>query len=294
MTHPEPFAGLPPEPVPSTRPEPVPSTRPEPVEGQASVLGPEPVEGHPPDPSATPPVDPHPRRALLWPVLGVIAMITYNTWVLWIPVNGHPHILDGYLSELSASDQRNDLFFRGGDLITALIVGALGIRAVLVWRHRARSAWWLVSAWALIAFAVATFFDAFFAMDCSPTLSEACRIAEETGQLSSIHYAHTYTSVIAQTGVVTSILAAYIALRRSDPLAIHRRWWLLAGCVVEVGALAIMLVMIGADLPWLGIPQAVIVLVASIWFAAVGFGVLGAPLEAKTAAIGERADISAH
>jgi hypothetical protein len=53
-------------------------------------------------------------------------------------------------------------------------------------------------------------------------------------------------------------------------------------------------VMIAADLPWLGIPQAVIVLVASIWFAAVGFGVLGAPLEAKTAAIGERADISAH
>ena len=198
--------------LPPSRPRALSRAAPEPVEGPASDLRPEPVEGQPPDPSATPPVDPHPRRALLWPVLGVIAMITYNTWVLWIPVNGHPHILDGYLSELSASDQPNDLFFRGGDLITALIVGALGIRAVLVWRHRARRAWWLVSAWALIAFAVATFFDAFFAMDCSPTLSDACRIAEETGQLSTIHYAHTYTSVIAQTGVVTSILAAYIAL----------------------------------------------------------------------------------
>jgi hypothetical protein len=213
----------------------------------------------------------------------VIAMITYNTWVLWIPVNGHPHILDGYLSELSASDQPHNLFFRGGDLITSLIVGALGIRAVLVWRHRARRAWWLVSAGALIAFAVATFFDAFFAMDCSPALSAACRVSEETGQLSAIHYAHTYTSVLAQIGVVTSLLAAYIALRLSYPEAVHRRWWLLAGCLVEVSALAIMLVMVAVDLPWLGIPQAVIVLVASIWFAAVGFGVLGPPLEAKTA-----------
>ncbi|GAA3608434.1 hypothetical protein GCM10022236_07730 [Microlunatus ginsengisoli] len=228
------------------------------------------------------PVEPHPRRALIWPVLGLIAMITYNTWVLWIPVNGHPHIIDGYLSELSASDQPRNLFFRGGDLITSLIVGALGIRAVLVWRHRARRTWWLVSAWALIVFAVATFFDAFFAMDCSPTLDTACRIAEEAGRLSDVHYAHTYTSVLAQTGVVTSILAAYVALRRSYPGSSRRRWWLLAGAVIEVSALTIMLVMIAAGLPWLGIPQAVIVAVASIWFAAVGFGVLGPPLEAKT------------
>ena len=255
----------------------------------AAASGGGPVDGR----LSTAPVDPHPRSALIWPVLGVIAMITYNTWVLWIPVNGHPHIIDGYLSELSASDQPGDLFFRGGDLITSVIVGALGIRAVLVWRQRARRAWWLVSAWALIVFAVATFFDAFFSMDCSPTLNEACRIAEEAGRLSAIHYAHTYTSVIAQTGVVTSILAAYIALRRSYPEATHRRWWLLAGAIVEVVALAIMLIMIAADLSWLGIPQAVIVAIASIWFAAVGFGVLGPPLEAKSPGPGRPVDIDA-
>jgi hypothetical protein len=237
-----------------------------------------------PEPTGSP-VDPHPRSALLWPVLGVIAMITYNTWVLWIPVNGHPQIIDGYLSELSASDQPHNFFFRGGDLITSLIVAALGIRAVLVWRHRTGRAWWLVSAWALIAFAVATFFDAFFSMDCSPTLSESCRVMEETGRLSAIHYAHTYTSVAAQIGVVTSLLAAYIALRRSYPESVHRRWWLLAGCLTEVSALVIMLGLIAAGLPWLGIPQAIMVLVASIWFAAVGFGVLGPPWEAK---IGEQ------
>ena len=156
------------------------------------------------------------------------------------------------------------------------------------------AAWWLVSAWALIAFAVATFFDAFFAMDCSPTLNEVCRIAEDSGQLSTIHYAHTYTSVIAQTGVVTSILAAYLALRRSAPEAKHRRWWLLAGALIEVGALMIMLVMIAAELPWLGIPQAVIVAVASVWFAAVGFGVLGPPLEAKVPGAGDRVDLDAR
>ena len=81
-------------------------------------------------------------------------------------------------------------------------------------------------------------------------------------------------------------LAAYLALRRSDPQAVHRRWWLLAGCVVEVAALTVMLIMVALELPWLGVPQAIMVLIASVWFAAVGFGVLGVPLEAKTEAAG--------
>jgi Protein of unknown function (DUF998) len=215
---------------------------------------------------------------LIWPVLGVLAMISYNTWMFWDPVNGHGRIFDGYLSELSASDQPGNLFFRAGDLITSLIVGALGIRALAVWRLHDRRRWWLVVAWALLTFALATFFDAFFSMDCSPTLNEQCRVLEEAGQLTTIHYAHTFTSVAAQVGIVTSMIAAYVGVRRSYPQSIRRRWLMLAGCLVEVVALAVMLVMIATSVPPLGYPQLVIVLVASIWFAAVGFGVLGAPI----------------
>lgn len=211
-------------------------------------------------------------RAPLWPAVGLAVLFTYSTWALWLPMNGEPRIFDGYLSELSASDQPNNLFFRGGDLLTSLIVGAMGIRALTVWPrvspHRRR--WWLLAAGSLVLFAVATFVDAFFSMDCSPTLSAGCRVLEETGQLSAVHYAHTYTSVGAQAGVSASMIAAYVALRRSGTGGRRGRYLLLAGCVGETCALGVFLVMFVAGIPGLGYPQVVMVLIGSVWFAAVG------------------------
>jgi hypothetical protein len=225
------------------------------------------------------------RAGQLWPGLGVLTLLTYNTWVVWRPMNGHREIFDGYLSEFSASDQPHSFFFRGGDLITALIVAALGIRAVLLWRTHRRAAatgsrpapgrWWLVAALALLVFGVATFFDAFFAMDCSPSVSEQCRVLEESGQLSAVHYAHTYTSVGAQVGIVSSMIATFIAMLRSGQQTRIGRGVVLVICVIEVAALTVMMTMLVAHDPGLGYPQAVMVAVASLWFAAVGFRLVG-------------------
>jgi hypothetical protein len=219
-------------------------------------------------------------RRYVWPVLGSLTLLTYNTWALW-EVNGHARIFDGYLSEFSASDQPHSFFFRGGDLMTAVIVLLLVLRARHLVHARGVSGRWEVLAWlGLLLFGVSTFLDAFFSMDCSPTLSEACRVAEETGRLSLIHYAHTWTSVGAQTGIVTSMVAAYLALRLAGPRPGRghgARRLVLVLALVEVVALVVMMAMLAAAAPGLGYPQAVMVLVASLWFAAVGFDLVGRP-----------------
>lgn len=222
-------------------------------------------------------------RRYAWPVLGSLTVLTYNTWVLW-RVNGHVQIFNGYLSEFSASDQPHSFFFRGGDLMTAVLVLVLVLRARHLTHVRGVLGRWEVLAWlGLLLFGVSTFLDAFFSMDCSPTLSDACRVAEETGRLSLIHYAHTWTSVGAQTGIVTSMVAAYLALRLHSPgLAPPHpgrgprvRRLVLVLAVVEVVALVVMMALLVAAAPGLGYPQAVMVLAASFWFAAVGFDLLG-------------------
>ena len=225
------------------------------------------------------------RVGHLWPSLSVLTVLTYNTWLLWKPLNGNAKILDGYLSELSASDQPHSLVFRGGDLITAVIVLAMGIRALWLWRrrnapaeqgHRPRSGrWWAVASVGLLIFGTATFLDAFFAMDCSPTLSASCKVLEETGQLSLAHYAHTFTSVGAQIGIVASMIATYIAMVRSPRQSRARRRFVLIISMIEVVALTVMMIMLVLDLPGLGYPQAIMVVVASGWFAAIGFGLVG-------------------
>ena len=233
------------------------------------------------------------RAGHLWPGLSVLTLFSYNTWVLWRPVNGHRAIFNGYLSEFSASDQPHSFFFRGGDLITAVIVLGLGVRALVLWSRRRRRAatglsptpgrWWAVASAFLLVFGLATFLDAFFAMDCSPSLSEQCRLAEEAGRLSVVHYAHTYTSVGAQTGIVASMVATFIAMCRSRQQPRGRRRFVLVVSVVEVASLLVMMGMLVADAPGLGYPQAVMVAVASLWFAAVGFRLIGEDAESAHA-----------
>jgi hypothetical protein len=221
----------------------------------------------------------------LWPRLSLLTLLTYNTWVLWRPANGQAAIFEGYLSEFSATDQPHHLFFRGGDLLTALIVLALGSRAALMWNqqnqralvagHRPCSRWWLVTWLGLLIFGLTTFLDSFFGMDCSPTLSQTCRAEEELGRLSLVHYVHTYTSVGAETGIVVSIVAAYLALAGTTTgarRASRVRRIVLGLAAFEVAALVAMMTLLAAGLPGLGYPQAVMVMTASIWFALVGLG----------------------
>jgi hypothetical protein len=233
-------------------------------------------------------------RRFVWPVMGLLTLVSYNTWVLW-QLNGHAGIFDGYLSELSASDQPHNLFFRAGDLTTAVITLAFVLRARQLARSRGALGRWEVLAWlGLLLFGVSTFLDAFFSMDCSPTLSDACRVAEETGRLSLVHYAHTWTSVGAETGIVTSMVAACLALRLapSHPgrgATVCRLVLVLT--VVEVGALVAMMAMLAAGAPGLGYPQVLMVLVASLWFALVGFDLTGRAGAVSVRPVAERSTV---
>ncbi len=90
---------------------------------------------------------PLPRWTYVGPVLGVSAMFSYNTWLLWRPLSGQSAVFNGYLSELSASDQPNNLLFRGGDLVTGLLVLVMAFRALQVLHGRQGSPWRLVVPW---------------------------------------------------------------------------------------------------------------------------------------------------
>ncbi len=225
----------------------------------------------------------------LWAMLGGLVLLTYNTWLFWEPMNGHLAIFDGYLSEFSASDQPHNFFFRGGDLVTAVIVISMGVAALWRWpasyRHRPR--WHALSAIMLALFGVSTFFDAFFSMDCSPSLSEACRVAEAAGQLSTIHYAHDFTSVGAQIGICGSMIAMCVAMFRNS-LDGTLRVVMITITAVESLALVVMMAMLLLGAPGLGYPQAVMVAVASIWFCVVGWRLAAPPPPEVQAALARK------
>ena len=71
------------------------------------------------------------------------------------------------------------------------------------------------------------------------------------------------------------MIATYIAMVRSPRQSRTRRRVVLIISVFEVVALTVMMIMLVLDLPGLGYPQAIMVVVASGWFAAIGFRLVG-------------------
>lgn len=235
--------------------------------------------------ASTPPAS-HRRRtaAVLWRIIALVVLVAYNTWVWTGPVNAHVLITNGFLSELSASDQPHNLFFRIGDALTAVLVALVGVVALRRWptwaeawgMGRSTQLWWQTAAAFLLLFAVSTGLDAISVMDCSPTLSPVCATAEQAGTLSWAHYLHTGTSVGAQIGILGSMIAAAVAAQTRVVIAARRRHlWVIA--VIETVALALMMIMLIAGIPGLGYPQAVMVLLASVWFAIAAVSLAGGP-----------------
>lgn len=218
-----------------------------------------------------------------WRLLGVVLVISYNAWLLWRPLNGHPEILHGFLSELAARDQPHALVFRTGDLITAVISGAGAVRMLIMVRiwpptHR----WWTVAGAGLALFAASTFYDALFAMDCASSRDPACRAAQDAGALSITHYLHSATSVGAQVGLAGSMIATVLALRREADRRRLTGRLVAALTLVEISSLLAMAIVILGRIPAVGYAQAVMISTASLFLAAVVWGLIGPPAGAAS------------
>ncbi|WP_050347302.1 DUF998 domain-containing protein [Arsenicicoccus sp. oral taxon 190] len=144
-------------------------------------------------------------------VMAVVSAVLYMLWVL------SPSPLDprtSFVSELLVHDQPGASQLRATDLLAGLLV-TFGVS--LVWRARRRlggDRLWLRAAIVGVGlFGVATIVDALAPLSCTPTASEAGRLAEQQGAVQLHHQIHGVSSAIAGVGVTVGIAATALALR---------------------------------------------------------------------------------
>lgn len=159
------------------------------------------------------------------PALGAAILVAYNNWLAW-PLNGSPDALDGYLSELAASDQPYYWFFRTLDLTSAalfLAIALLGQREWQAWLGR----WTRWAAASLTLVGIATALDIVFAMPCSESRDPACHLVGTANW-----YLHGATSISVGLGFFG--LFSFVALGVGCHLGWRRRAVALAvaGCAV--------------------------------------------------------------
>ena len=177
--------------------------------------------------------------AFAW-LLAALAGVAYASWVLQFGLNPELDPVNGYVSELSATDQPYHLLFSAADLASGLLV--IAVVAVVLRAVRPRG--FALTGWlALLVFGVASIGDALFAMDCAPNSDTACALRERAGRVSFAHQFHSVTSAFVVAAGIVSLLALTIAARRHGRLPVIARWsWplLLAETAAAVATLPLM------------------------------------------------------
>jgi Protein of unknown function (DUF998) len=206
------------------------------------------------------------------PYLAAVAGVTYGAWVLGFVLNPRLDAVNGYVSELSASDQPYHYVFAGGDFVAGALAIAvagtvlLGLRrngSFLVPRERRGflRGWEPVGWFALLSFGGFVISDALFAMDCAPNTDTTCALRERAGRVSFAHEFHLVTSACAVTAGIVSVVALAIAARRGTRLIARWSWPVV---VAETGtALATLPLMYFGVL--LGVIERIQVSVVSLW-----------------------------
>jgi Protein of unknown function (DUF998) len=192
--------------------------------------------------------------------LAALAGMTYASWVLQFALNRELDPVNGYVSELSASDQPYHGLFAAGDFVSGLltmIVVVLVLRAV-------RPRGWALAGWlALVLFGVFSIADSLFAMDCAPNSDTTCALRERAGKVSFAHQFHSVTSVCVVTAGIASVVALTIAARRGRRWPVIARWGWPLLVVETVTAVATLPLMYFGVL--LGVIERVQVAMISVW-----------------------------
>src|SRR5262245_63646942 len=110
--------------------------------------------------------------AFAW-LLAALAGVTYASWVLQFVVNPELDPVNGYVSELSASDQPFHYLFAAGDFLCGVLTITVGWAVLRALRPRG----WALTGWlALVVFGACSIADSIFAMDCAPNSDTTCAL----------------------------------------------------------------------------------------------------------------------
>jgi hypothetical membrane protein len=203
--------------------------------------------------------DPGTVPVFAW-LLAALAGITYASWLLQFAVNPELDPVNGYVSELSASDQPFHYLFAAADFVS----GLLTISVVVVVLRSVRPRGFALVGWlALVVFGVFSIGDSLFAMDCAPNSDTTCALRERAGKVSFAHQFHSVTSTCVVTAGIVSLIALTIAARRHPRLPVIARWsWLLLVAETATATATLPLMYFGLIL---GVVERAQVAMISIW-----------------------------
>ncbi|WP_165956606.1 DUF998 domain-containing protein [Kribbella antibiotica] len=156
--------------------------------------------------------DPELSRYRLIRGLMIAAAVLYCSLLLEAAAGFPLNLHDSMLSDLAALDQPTNLYARGMDLTTGILLVLVPILARQTARRHRDVAALLIST---ALFGIGTMFSVFLPLDCAPSLSQACLESEDSGRAGMALVLHATFSTVAGVGCVAMAFFILVVLRRT-------------------------------------------------------------------------------
>jgi hypothetical membrane protein len=198
----------------------------------------------------------------------VVTAALYSNWIL-LPLFHDPAPEHNFVSELGARHVPHAAVFNSLTIVAGVLITALA----LGWRKRFAKGTevplhGLIAAAALLVVGVGNVIDGILPMDCSPSMSARCEIAENAWHISWQDWGHTIESVVTNVALVAAMAFFALALERIDGLRWFGRATIPVVVVVAILLVAQVIGVLGHDA--IAANERWTMAITSVWFACLG------------------------
>jgi hypothetical protein len=190
----------------------------------------------------------------------IFGILVYSTWIFELFLNPHLSLTQSYVSELAVHGQPNVHYFRIANLLgsTLMSMGFILLCRQLKKRDSNTLSIFLLSLCALSLFGIV---NAIFPMDCSPSQSTACLVAQDHFKINFSQWVHQITAIIMFCGLIfVQLYSTFYIFKRTKLF-----WSSLSNFVIQLCLNTAISIICLFNLSYVGVFQRISLVLFALW-----------------------------
>jgi len=191
-------------------------------------------------------------------------LFIYSTWIFELFLNPHLSLTQSYVSELAVHGQPNVYYFRIANLLGSFFM-SIGFLLLLGRLSNSGSKAVKLFVLTMCIITLAGIVNAIFPMDCAPSQSYACLVAQDHYEINFSQWVHQVTAIIMFAGLLFAQLYSTFYIFKHTKLF----WLSLSNLIVQLGLNITISVICLFDLTYVGVFQRISLVIFALWVLAI-------------------------
>jgi len=193
-----------------------------------------------------------------------IGILIYSTWIFEFFLNPHLSLTQSYVSELAVHGQPNLYYFRIVNLVGSSLT-SIGFLELLNQFKNDGLKTTKIFVLSMCVISLAGIVNAIFPMDCAPSQSYACLVAQDHYQINFSQWVHQSTAIVMFGGLLFAQLYSTFYIFKRTKLFLFS----LTNAIIQIGLNITISIISLFDLSYVGVFQRISLILFALWVLAI-------------------------